>query len=184
MASELDRRFRSALDRIRNRYGAFVAAEWAKLPHYNEEDIAVLVAAIEPVANATAATTSQLTSGYLAIRNRTTVAPTGLPPIDLAESVRPAFMTVWGALADGQPWQDAVAAGSERALSTGRFYVTTVSRQTLDVVDQASPEITAWIREPEANACPWCEDVSQVVFDTAAAADIGHDNCHCDIVPA
>ena len=80
----------------------------------------------------------------------------------------------------GQRHTGAVA----RSGSIGQFFVTTVSREALDIIDRQSPQITAWGREPEANACPWCEDVSTIVFDSAVAADIGHDNCHCSIEPA
>jgi hypothetical protein len=103
---------------------------------------------------------------------------------ELAETIRPAFMTAWKALADGAKFEDAVAAGLARSGSIGEFFVTAVSREALDIIDRQSPHITAWGREPEANACSWCEDVSMIVFASATEADIGHDNCHCSIEPA
>ena len=182
----LDRRYQQALADLRARYGAAVAAQWANLPAYNEADIADLVRAVEALTASVTKTTTQLTSGWLAIRAGTTVSatPATIAATDMTEFLRPAFMTVWGALKDGQPIDQAIAAGGERVGNLGRFYVTTTARAASDYIDQQSPQITAWGREPEAGACSWCQDLSTVVFDSAAAADIGHDNCHCDIVPA
>jgi hypothetical protein len=94
-----------------------VAAEFAKLPSYNESDISTLVDAVTPAAIVTADTTAKLTTGWLARRAGTTAVatPADLPALDLPETLRPAFMTVWGALADGRSFEDAVAAGLERS---------------------------------------------------------------------
>jgi len=183
----LDKRYQAALDVLRKRFGAHVAAEFAKLPSYNESDISTLVDAVTPAAIVTADTTAKLTTGWLAMRAGTTAVatPADLPALDLPETLRPAFMTVWGALADGRSFEDAVAAGLERSGNIGRFLVTTVSRQASGYIDSQSPQITAWTREPEVNACDWCHLVAENVWPTAdEASAVSHDNCHCDVVPA
>lgn len=187
MTSALDiavtRRYGRAHASLRERFGILAGAAWTRLESYDEADIDIYAAALAAQTAAARQQAALLTAGYL---NHFTATRQGINLPDLSVDVwRPPFITVWAGLKRGDPWEAAVAAGHDRAMSTAGQIVTASARETATVIDENEPRIIGWNRVPSGACCDWCAEMAQVDWGSAAAASLGdqHANCGCDLVP-
>lgn len=155
-----------------------VAAAWDDLGSWDEDDIARLERFARPLLDAIGREAAAETSAYLALVLDDT-------PAVAAEVVAPdwrgPFTWHWRALGQGFTPEEAVAMARSRARSAGSDAVMSTARRAGDAT--AAGRITGWRRVPSANACQWCRDVAGQTYGTSAAADGGHDHCHCGVTP-
>lgn len=189
MTSQLDLRlttqYQKQLGDLRLRLGALAVRVWARLAAYNEADVADLVAGIEVGEAAARRSATHLTGGYLSLLTgeHIDLDPAALPAV--AELWRQPFLTVWGQLGSGTPFDHAVAAGADRARSTGAQVISHTARAAATLFDEASNSITGWRRLPDGRACRWCINVSGRRYHTADTASLRdqHAHCSCEVVP-
>lgn len=165
-----------------------VAAAWDDLPSYDEENVPDFLAQAIAAVHAAQRFAVSLTEAFLAaVTGR---APIGIDPDVVIDNVRPGvnpeevyhrpFVDVWGALKDHQPWQDAVAKGRDRALSTADMDVQLAHRETLRQVGEQDDLILGYARVNDANACDFCRLVSGQRYRTDQLMPV-HNRCGCSV---
>ena len=125
---------------LRRTVSAIIAGIWARLGHYDQADVDPWLADALPVVAGAQSQSIALTSAFIAMSLKIpafgvadpaklagAAVRGGTPPADVY--TRP-FITVWSALKNGQPWQDAVAQGQARAESAASMDVALSSRAT------------------------------------------------------
>ncbi len=100
------------------------------------------------------------------------------------EAWRDPSIAFWRAINNGHPFEDALASGAARAEAVARNLIVSTGRRTGDHIAEANGYSTRWRREPDGNACAWCQSLTGDTWDSAEAADFGHDRCGCTPVPA
>lgn len=104
--------------------------------------------------------------------------------IAVPEAWRDPSIAFWRAINSGRPYEEAIAAGRARAEAVARNLIVSTGRRTGDHIAEANRYPTRWRREPDGNACAWCQSLTVETWDSAEAADFGHDRCGCTPVPA
>lgn len=181
---EVTRRYSAAQQELRDKLGAVAKREWAKLPSYNEANIPAFIEAMTAPTDLVRGQTSTLSAGYLNHFTGSRTLPSDLKEID-AETWRQPFMSTWSALASGETYEAAVAAGEDRAVGTMGDIVTETARETTEGIGGGEPAIIGWDWVAEPDACPWCIERAGVTWDSTEQ-DVfsqSHDNCRCDITP-
>jgi hypothetical protein len=173
---------------LRARVAAAMAKAWDGLPNYDEASVEPFLAAAVPTTTAGQRASVALTGAFLArMLGR---APAGVDPAAVLALVRngtPArevyrrpFVTVWSDLKAGQPWEQAVQAGRDRAVSAVQTDVQLAMRQTLNVVGEADPAILGYRRVPDPGACVFCRLVAGQRYTTRDLMPI-HNHCGCGV---
>jgi hypothetical protein len=102
--------------------------------------------------------------------------------VDPQTVYRRPFVTVWSALGAGKLWQDAVAAGLNRATSTAAMDVQLASRAAFREVQAADDQIRGYTRVPDGGACAFCLEVAGAFVKSADAMPL-HNRCGCSLEP-
>lgn len=180
----LTRRYQALLEAIAARAVPLVNQQWNALTAYRDEDLEAFTLATAPIADATKRAALTTATGYYA--TTLAVAP---PPILLADvatvfdTLAP-FIVTRKALGNGASLQEAAVMGRSTAQASTRDLTISTARTTGDVfADRAGVQITAWERNANTGACPWCVERDGGVYDTAEAGDFGHDRCGCTVSP-
>lgn len=158
---------------------------WSALVTYDEAGVAEFEKAIGTVMQAVKKTAVNVSSGYLA-------SATGLPPVGVAVDTvrsgfdpREPFISMWNALQNGVPFEQARLAGQRRAEAMLRTYMTSTARRTGDqYLSSLGVPHARWRRVPDGRACSWCILVAGQTYKSATSADFGHRNCGCTVLPA
>lgn len=113
------------------------------------------------------------------------VRPDPIDPttVATAPAYRDPFIAYWRAINSDRPTIDAWAAGAARAEAITVDHIVSSSRRTGDLVAAATDTRPMWRRLPDGNACDWCRGLAAELWDSAAAADFGHDRCGCTPIP-
>lgn len=181
----LTRRYQELLQTGSSRAMPQLQQAWAALSSYDESSVAEFEKAIGTVMQAVKKTAVNVSAGYLS-------SATGLPPagiaIDAVRSgfdAREPFISMWNALQNGVPFDEARLAGQRRAEAMLRTYMTSTARRTGDhYLTSIGVTRARWRRIPDSRACPWCILVSGQLYKSAESADFGHRNCGCTVLPA
>lgn len=162
-------------------------AIWRGLPGYDRADVETFVDAIVPIIEAAQRQSVALTEGYLA--RALERQPLGLDPAALsgaavrngatpAEVYARPFVTVWTALKDGRPYEDAVAAGLARATETAAMDVQLSARATFDRAIDLDDNIYGYQRVADGDACAFCQEVDGAYVKASAGFAFAlHNNC-------
>lgn len=180
----LARRFQQNLSLIAANATVPLLRAFEHLDTYDESQVAQFAASANPTLAATKSAAVRQASGYYSLV--TGIRPPPIVPDDVntVAAVRDPFISIWQALASGNDYADAVAAGGARVGAVAANFIASSARQTGDVfVIKAHLPPPRWERIPDSGACQWCIDVSGDTFGSAEAADIGHDRCNCTISP-
>lgn len=180
----LTRRFQTTLATLVARGTAPIQRAWDDLDNYDEDAVATLTkAAATPLGTVKAATVRQ-SSGYYSVLSGRTAPPIALAEVAVVAALRSPFISTWQALASGNSFEAAKAAGRSRIEAVVADYTVSTSRQTGGVfVAKTNLRTVGWERIPNADACPWCEEVSGQLYSSSDAADFGHDRCACSAAP-
>jgi hypothetical protein len=173
---------------LRDHAGAAMAHAWDGLGEYDEQNVAPFLAAAVPLTTAAQRSSVAVTAAFLArILHR---QPTGTDAehilglvrngVSPREVYRRPFVTVWSSLQNGKPWQDAVKAGRDRAVSAVQADVQLAMRQTLNVVGETDPLILGYRRVPDPGACAFCRLVAGQRYKTRDLMPI-HNHCGCGV---
>lgn len=179
------------LARVRELVARAVGAAWDTLPGLDEEDVLRFLELALPVVQGGQIQTARLTDAYLA--RALERQPIGIPTAEVAgaavragatpaEVYRRPFVTVWTALQNGQPWEQAAAAGRARAIGTARMDMQLTNRATFDAVQHADPSIRGYRRVPDGGACAFCRKVAGAFVKSASAMPL-HNGCGCGLEP-
>ena len=188
---ELVAAHQATLTRLRLVAGNGIHLAWVGLRSYNEADVARFLTRALPIVTAAQRHAATVTAAYLARR-------LGIPAprFDLEEVTGPAvrngtppeevyrrpFVTVWGALANGTRWEDAVAQGAARARSAAETDVQLAFRSAARTAMRMDPRVVGYRRVPDPKACILCLAASTQRYRTADLMPI-HSHCGCDIEP-
>lgn len=191
MPSELTLAHLDAQRRLREIVAAAVASTWTGLGSYDERDVARWLELVLPVVLAGQRQAAALTDAYLASaldRRPLGISPqlvtgpavrAGAAPADV---YRRPFVTVWTALADQTPWEQAVRDGLERATSTAEMDVQLAMRAASHQVQQADERLFGFRRAVNAGACKFCQLVDGAYVKSADAMPL-HNRCGCGLEP-
>lgn len=161
---------------------------WKGLGSYDRADVAPWLAQVLPVVEAAQRRSVALTEAYIA---RSLDRPVrGLPVEELlgasvragappAEVYARPFVTVWTALGNGSPYEQAVASGLARANEAARADVQLSARATFAAAQQTEG-FYGYQRVADGNACEFCSlvDGAYVKFADAMAL---HPGCGCSL---
>lgn len=177
------RRFQSTINNITTRATPALHRAWDGLDTYDEDSVAVLTAQAAPTVGAVKASAVRTALGYYTVIAGVTAA-VGAHEIGTVADLRAPFISVWQALASGNNYDDALAAGRSRIEAVVSDFAVSSARQTGDVfVEKAGLRIAGWERIPDGGACDWCQEVAADTYSSADAADFGHDRCNCTASP-
>lgn len=185
----LTRRFQQRIDQIGSRASQRAVAAWLALPAYNEENLPEYTEKILPTLSATKAASVNVAAGYYSLLVERRPVRVAADEIGVEGDPREPFISVWLALKNGRPFEEALEAGRLRANAFVRRLAVDASRETADVVmHRQGLRPGGWTRLPETGACAWCQLVAVQTYSTRDAASFGHggDNhpvCHCTPVP-
>lgn len=160
-----------------------LAAIWAATANTDDEQAFITPALLALAAIGSAA--HDLTLGYLGLL--LDEAPE-VADVDIEQELRHPFIGVYRDLGRGALFDQAMTTGKERAETLAQERVIRTQRATLEVADEATPQIVGWRRVPQGSTCRWCMTVSTQRYRTAQSASFGHghggtDYCDCDVVP-
>lgn len=110
-----------------------------------------------------------------------TIAPSA---VRLPDRLREPSIAFWRAINQGHPEADALASGAARAEAVARDLITSAGRRTGDLVTARTEHYGQWRRITDSGACDWCRGMTRHLWNSAEAADFGHDRCGCTPVPA
>ena len=175
--------------RLRDLASRGVSTIWRELPGYDEDDVDRFLARAVPFVLASQRQSISLTEAFLA--RELGRRPIGLDPASILgagirngtppeQVYRRPFVTVWTALGNSRPWQDAVNEGLARLVSTAQTDVQLAMRQTLRDVGQADDLIVGYARVPDGNACDFCRLVAGQRYTTEDLMPI-HNHCGCGV---
>lgn len=168
-----------------------VAAVWASLPSYDDENVDQWLTTVVPLVLAAQRQSVSLTEAYIV--RYLTRPPLGVNPDELIGAgvragVGPdvvyhrSFVTVWTALADGTAWEQAVGSGLARARSTAAMDVQLSMRATADAVQRADDGIYGYRRVADGDACAYCRMINGAFVKSAGAFPL-HNRCGCGLEP-
>lgn len=179
----------AAQQRLRELTVAGVATAWQQLPSYDEPDAELFVETVVPLVLAAQRQSVALTSAFLthALRRPPTgvdvdrligaAIRAGTPP----EVVyRRPFIQTWAALADHTPWEQAIAAGRERATGAAAMDVQNSMRHTLAAAGGAEERILGYQRVPDADACEFCRLIAGRRYLSEQLMEV-HPRCGCGV---
>lgn len=177
------RRFQSTITTVAARATPALHRAWDGLDTYDEESVAVLTAKATPTITAVKATAVRAAVGYYVVIAGA-VAAVKAHEVATVADLRAPFISVWQALASGNSYEEALAAGRSRIEAVVSDFAVSSARQTGDVfVDKAGLRVSGWERIPDGDACDWCQEVAVDTYSSADAADFGHDRCNCTASP-
>ena len=158
--------------------GSVMVRAWNQLDSFDESDVAQFRELALPATTVLTRRAAALSAAYLAALLRE-------PVVSATATVAPDFVgpftRFWGAIGRGEPFDQAVLAGSARADAAGRNAVVSTARRVGDQI--GSNQITGWRRVLDADPCDWCVTVSTQTYRSAESADFGHDRCGCGVTP-
>lgn len=170
---------------------ALVSAAWTRLPGHGEKDAESFIEQASTVVIAGQARAVALTDAYLA--RALGRGPLGLNGSDLtgpavrngataAEEWRRPFVTLWSALGDQKPYDDAVRSALSRARGMASMDVQLSHRAAYGAAAQADPQIRGYQRVADASACEFCRTVNGAFVKSASAMAL-HNGCGCGLRP-
>lgn len=175
-------RFQQSLRGIGARTTPQLARAWSALDSYHEDDIATFTASTAPALNAAKFAAVRQAAGYYALTSGVRAQGVKATAIAVEPDTRAPFIATWLALKNGDPIEVAIEHGASRLAALADNLVTSSARMTApEVFEKAGLKIAGYTRTPDADACNWCIDVSDLFFKTAEEADIGHDFCGCSL---
>jgi len=191
MASRLTDAHVEAQKRLRAAATATVAQAWRNLPAYDRVNVPAFLDTAVPAVLAAQRQSVAITEAYLAAYLRR--APIGVNPdnligaglrgVDPAEVYTRPFVTVWTALGNGIPYEQALSAGLQRATETAAMDVQMSMRATSSAVQQATPEgFYGYQRVADGGACEFCQEIDGAYVKFADAMAL-HNNCGCGLEP-
>jgi hypothetical protein len=163
---------------------------WDRLPHYDRQNVdEFLSTALPLLAGANLQSVAQ-TEAYIA--RALDRAPRGVDAAAIVAGIRNGttpetlytrpFVTVWAALSDGKPFDEAVALGRLRATTAAATDVQLAFRDSLPAIGEADHRLTGWRRVANANACEFCQRVSGAKVRRADPMPL-HPHCGCGVEP-
>jgi hypothetical protein len=191
MASALVQAHIRAQARLRAAVRRAVGGAWDGLGGYDRSDLDRWLALVVPVVAAGQQHAAALAETYVAQALRRAPAGVDLSAVSGAAvraGVSPAdvyarpLVSVWGALAAGSDWTDAVAKGRARAVSSAEMDVQLAHRATLSELQRSDGAIRGYRRVADAGACEFCLLVDGAFVTDAAAAPL-HNGCGCGFEP-
>lgn len=175
----LTHRFRSRIDAISAQTSNVVVGAWQSLPDYEEARVREFARRVQPVTVGSKAAAVALGVAFYTTLATARPIPVSPRQIPLDYDPRAAFVAYWNALGNGRPWVEAVQAGENRAASTADGLIVSSSRLTGDHVLPKSQ----WTRAAAGNACDFCQEAANGTYNSAEAADFGHERCSCTAIP-
>ena len=180
----LTRRFQQSIATIVARGAPIAQKAWDALDNYDESAIDDLIAATLPPMSAVRSSSIRQAAGYYTVLAGVKPPPIAVAEISAVPNMREPFISVWQALASGQPFEAAVSIGRSRLEAVTANLANTSARQTGDVfVAKAGLTVHGWQRITDPGACDWCQMVAENTYDSADSADFGHDRCGCTAAP-
>jgi hypothetical protein len=178
------RRFQSTITNVVGRATPALYRAWDDLDDYDEDSVDTLAAKAAPTLTAVKATAVRSAVGYYTVLAGVRPPRVATGDVSTAADMRAPFISTWQALASGNAYDAAVAAGRSRLEAVLSDFAVSASRQTGDVfVARANVRVHGWERITDSGACPWCEEVAGETYSSAEAADFGHDRCNCTAAP-
>lgn len=180
----LVRRYQFRLDDLASRSARAAMAAWDELVGYDEADVATFVRRVSPVV--VGAKTAAVATGVGFYATLLTIRPPTVRAASIPTVFNPrsGFLAAWHALAQGRPYEEAVAAGRAMTEAATSNTVISAARRTGDAVATGSRAgVVGWRRVLDGKACDWCQVISTQRYRTAESADFGHDRCGCTPVP-
>lgn len=177
--------------RLRAIVVALVTQAWNGLPGYDEKDVEPFIEQASAVVIAGQTRAVALTDAYLA--RALGRGPLGLNASDLTgaavrngtpavEEWRRPFVTLWSALGDQKPYQDAVHSALARARGMASMDVQLSHRAAYGAAMQADQRIRGYKRVADASACEFCRTVNGAFVKSATAMAL-HNGCGCGLQP-
>lgn len=177
--------------RLRGSVSTLVAQEWKRLPNYSdEENVERFTRAAAGIVRAGQRSSVSVTESYFARLLKK--PPRGVDADAViarsrngakAEEVyHRAFVTVWSALKEGTPWEDAVKAGLERATAAAATDIQLAMRETAREIGEGDSGIHGFARVPNGAACELCLIAATQTYHTSDLMPI-HDRCGCSVEP-
>lgn len=190
MASPLADAHIVAQARLRGLTERAVARIWRELAGYDRSDVDEWLSKVLPVMDASQKGSIALTQAYVA--RALERQPLGLSAAEITRRIRGRttpeevwrrpFVTVWGGLANGLRWDDAVAKGLERATGTAAIDVQMASRGAYAAIEREDSKIQRWQRVADAGACDFCASIDGAIVLSADAMPL-HNHCGCGLEP-
>jgi hypothetical protein len=179
------RRFQTAIATAVGRTTPGLQRAFDDLDDYNEDAVAILTRRAAPAITAIKTTAVRSALGYYTVLAGVRPPRVAIGDVSTVPNLRAPFISVWQALASGNSYTDALAAGRSRIEAVVSDFAVSSARQTGDVfVEKAGLHVAGWERIPDSGACAWCEEVAADTYSSAEAADFGHDRCQCTAAPA
>jgi hypothetical protein len=179
---------------LRRIVAAAIVGIWARLGHYDQQDVDPFLADALPVVLAGQQQSLALTAAFLARSLK--ISPFGINPALVtgaavrngtppADVYRRPFVDVWSSLKRGEPWSQAVENGRSRAESAAVTDVQLSSRATFQAA-QDDPAVGGGIygyqRHADGGACEFCLAVNGAYVKSADASPL-HPHCGCSLSP-
>lgn len=188
--------YQAATAATRAQLAAFAGASWGRLETYRDADIAALVAALVPLMRGAKQHTATLTAAYLAAVEAKALdrapEPLGVPAgVVSEESLRGvddttvytrAGVTVWTALSQGQPIEQAAPLGLQRLLALVATDLQLAKTHAARHVMTSSPHVVGYQRVTDGSCCDLCELASERVYRKGDLLPI-HAHCSCSVEP-
>lgn len=181
----LTRRFQQALSVVATNAAPAIQRAWDGLPNHDEESIPLLAARSQSAMTAAKRAAVTQSTGYYQLLSGHRAPKIDPDELDFDPTYRDPFISFWGGLKNGETPEDSLALGKSRTFDVVTNYVIASSRKTGDLfVAKADIRVAGWERVAEANACPFCEDLSNESYDSSESADFQpHDRCGCTTAP-
>jgi hypothetical protein len=177
-----------AKQRLQRIIVAGVAAAWAGLPHYNQQQVEEFLEKVLPLTAAANRQAVMQTQAFLA-------RSLGSPPASLnadqivagirngvtpEEVYQRPFVTVWSELGKGTRWEQAVKMGQDRATTVAATDVQLSFTHTLQAAGDADGSIVGYRRVADAGACDLCSAADGQVCSSSDLLPL-HDRCSCGV---
>lgn len=180
---------------VRRRVLAYVEQAWGQLGSHRTADIERFVRAVVPIVEGGQVQLAALTDSYLAVMEQQVLgaavrpvgiareAVTGLRGVPPAEVYTRAGVTVWSALADGVPYDEAAARGLRRALSIAETDMQMAERKAAQTVMAGKPGVVGYRRVlTGSESCAMCAIASTQRYRKDRLMPI-HPGCDCKVAP-
>lgn len=179
---EGERRLRAATVRA-------LTAIWSGLPGYDRANLDQWLSEVLPILEAGQRQSVNLTNAYLARSLERQPLPldtgellgagvrNGTTPAEVYE--RP-FVTLWGGLADGLRYEDALSKALARGQGMAAWDVQASMRAAANAVQDRSEGIYGFQRVADPGACQFCTEVDGAYVKRADAMPL-HNHCGCGL---
>ena len=185
--------------RIRTRVLSVVEQTWGGLGSWDSADVERFVAKVEPLIRAGQLSTAAMTDSYIAAVMSTMtgepVRPIGvhadevthLRPVPNDEVYRRPFVELWSGLKTGQPFNEALAAGGQRALRLVEDDLSMAHRTAASRAFTQHSGVQTYRRviRPEMSktgVCGLCIAASGQTYKSETLLPV-HGRCWCDVLP-